>query len=122
MRPLAKKALGAAPPPGPFRREFWRSPLRGPWLTSALGSMLLPLLLIIGATGFLSHAAYQPDLGHNAILDPAHDFQPFIFSWPTSPSWLYALNQGLHVNVGIVAVPLLLAKLCWGFPPFFRGP
>src|SRR5205823_6032895 len=34
-------------PPGPFRPEFWRSPLRGPWLTSALGSLLLPLLLIV---------------------------------------------------------------------------
>jgi DMSO/TMAO reductase YedYZ molybdopterin-dependent catalytic subunit len=109
-------------PPGPFRPEFWRSPLRGPWLTSALGSLLLPLLLIVGATGFLSHAAYQPDLGHNAILDPAHDFQPFIFSWPTSPSWLYAFNQGLHVNVGIVAVPLLLAKLWSVIPRLFAWP
>jgi DMSO/TMAO reductase YedYZ molybdopterin-dependent catalytic subunit len=110
------------PPPGPFRPEFWRSPLRGPWLTAALGSLLLPLLLIVGATGFLSHTAYQPDLGHNAILDPAHDFQPFIFSWPTSPSWLYALNQGLHVNVGIVAVPLLLAKLWSVIPRLFVWP
>jgi DMSO/TMAO reductase YedYZ molybdopterin-dependent catalytic subunit len=109
-------------PPGPFRPEFWRSPLRGPWLTSMLGSLLLPLLVIVGATGFLSHAAYQPDLGHNAILDPAHDFQPFIFGWPTSPSWLYALNQGLHVNVGVVAVPLLLAKLWSVIPRLFAWP
>jgi len=109
-------------PPGPFRPGFWRSPLRGPWLTSVLGSLLLPLLLIVGATGFLSHTAYQPDLGHNAILDPTHDFQPFIFSWPTSPSWLYALNQGLHVNVGIVAVPLLLAKLWSVIPRLFAWP
>jgi DMSO/TMAO reductase YedYZ molybdopterin-dependent catalytic subunit len=87
-----------------------------------LGSLLLPLLLIVGATGFLSHAAYQPDLGHNAILDPARDFQPFIFSWPTSPSWLYALNQGLHVNVGVVAVPLLLAKLWSVIPRLFAWP
>jgi DMSO/TMAO reductase YedYZ molybdopterin-dependent catalytic subunit len=109
-------------PPGPFRPEFWRSPLRGPWLTSMLGSLLLPLLLIVAATGFLSHTAYQPDLARNAVLDRAHDFQPFIFSWPSSPSWLYALNQGLHVNVGIVAVPLLLAKLWSVIPRLFAWP
>ena len=28
-------------PPGPFRRSFWRSPVRGPWLTSVLGLVLL---------------------------------------------------------------------------------
>jgi DMSO/TMAO reductase YedYZ molybdopterin-dependent catalytic subunit len=112
----------AASPPAPFRPELWRSPLRGPWLTAMLGSLLLPLLLIVGATGFLSHTAYQPDLGHNAILDRARDFQPFIFTWPTSPSWLYALDQGLHVNVGIVAVPLLLAKLWSVIPRLFAWP
>jgi DMSO/TMAO reductase YedYZ molybdopterin-dependent catalytic subunit len=110
------------PPPGPFRPSFWRSPLRGPWLTSFLGTMLLPLVLVVGATGFLSHAAYQPDLGRNAILNPARDFQPFIFSWPTSPSWLYALNQGLHVTIGLVAVPLLLAKLWSVIPRLFAWP
>ncbi len=33
------------PPPGPFRPEFWRSPLRGPWLTSFLGTLLGPLIV-----------------------------------------------------------------------------
>ncbi len=87
-----------------------------------LGSLLLPLLVIIAATGFLSHAAYQPDLGRNAVLDRAHDFQPFIFSWPTSPSWLYGLTQGLHFNVGLVAVPFLLAKLWSVIPRLFAWP
>ena len=49
-------------PPGPFRPGFWRSPLRGPWLTAVLGSVLLVLVTIVAVTGFLSHAAYQPDL------------------------------------------------------------
>jgi DMSO/TMAO reductase YedYZ molybdopterin-dependent catalytic subunit len=110
------------PPLGPFRREFWRSPLRGAWLTSFLGTLLLPLVLVVGATGFISHAAYQPDLGHNALLGRAHDFQPFVFSWPTHPSWLYALTQGLHVTVGLVAVPLLLAKLWSVIPRLFAWP
>ena len=57
-----------SPPPGPFRPAFWRSPLRGPWLTAVLGSILLAAGDVVAVTGFLSHAAYQPDLGRNAIV------------------------------------------------------
>jgi DMSO/TMAO reductase YedYZ molybdopterin-dependent catalytic subunit len=109
-------------PPGPFRPEFWRSPLRGPWLTSFLGTLLLPLVLIVATTGFISHNAYQPQLPHNAFVDPAHDVLPFIHLWPTSPAWLYALTQGLHVTVGLVAIPLLLAKLWSVIPRLFAWP
>jgi DMSO/TMAO reductase YedYZ molybdopterin-dependent catalytic subunit len=116
------RAASLPAPPGPFRPGFWRSPLRGPWLTSFLGTLLFVLVLVVGATGFLSHAAYQPDLPHNAIVNPAYDFQPFIFSWPTSPSWLYAANQGLHVTAGLVAVPWLLAKLWSVIPRLFTWP
>jgi DMSO/TMAO reductase YedYZ molybdopterin-dependent catalytic subunit len=108
-------------PPGPTRESFWRSPLRGPWLTVTLGSLLLPLVLVVGATGFISNAAYQPSLGRNALLPPG-GVQPFGFGWPASPSWLYALNQGVHVTVGIVAVPLLLAKLWSVAPRLFAWP
>jgi DMSO/TMAO reductase YedYZ molybdopterin-dependent catalytic subunit len=107
------------PPPGPTRPTFWRSPLRGPWLTATLGSILLPLVLVVAATGFFSNAAYQPGLGRNALIPPGGP-QPFGFGWPASPSWLYAVNQGLHVTVGIVAVPLLLAKL-WSVAPRLFG-
>ncbi len=109
------------PPPGPFRRGFWRSPLRGPWLTAFLGSLLLILLTIVGVTGFLSHAAYQPDLGTNALI-PADRDLPLTFGWPSGPTWLYALNQGLHVNVGLLAIPLLLAKLWSVIPRLFAWP
>ena len=51
--------------------EFWRSPLRGPWLTSILGSALLPLIVICAVTGFLSHIAYFPDLGPALVPDSA---------------------------------------------------
>jgi DMSO/TMAO reductase YedYZ molybdopterin-dependent catalytic subunit len=108
-------------PPGPTRESFWRSPLRGPWLTATLGSLLLPLVLVVGVTGFISNAAYQPALGRNALLPPG-GVQPFGFGWPASPSWLYALNQGVHVTVGIVAVPLLLAKLWSVAPRLFAWP
>jgi len=116
------RLLPADPPPGPSRPGFWRSPLRGKWLTSALGSLLFPLVLLIGLTGFLSHAAYNPDLGHNAIVPAAHDFDLFLFDWPTSPSWLYAVTQGFHVIVGVTVIPLLLAKLWSVVPRLFGWP
>jgi DMSO/TMAO reductase YedYZ molybdopterin-dependent catalytic subunit len=108
-------------PPGPFRPGFWRSPLRGPWLTAALGSVLLALMTIVAVTGFLSHAAYQPDLGRNAIVDPGADL-PLVFDWPTRPRFLYAVTQGLHVNAGLVAIPFLLAKLWSVIPRLFAWP
>jgi DMSO/TMAO reductase YedYZ molybdopterin-dependent catalytic subunit len=113
--------LGLAAPPGPTRRGFWRSPLRGPWLTALLGSLLLVLLTIVAATGFLSHEAYEPSLGRNAIVPADRDLE-LPFGWPAGPTWLYALTQGLHVTVGIVAVPLLLAKLWSVIPRLFAWP
>ena len=38
---LRLKSRLASPPPGPFHRSFWRSPVRGPWLTSMFGLVLL---------------------------------------------------------------------------------
>ncbi|HEX2410296.1 MAG TPA: molybdopterin-dependent oxidoreductase [Solirubrobacteraceae bacterium] len=111
-----------SPAPGPFRPGFWRSPLRGPWLTAALGSVLLVLVTIVAVTGFLSHAAYEPDLPSNAVVPRDADLPLTFFSWPTGPPWLYALNQGLHVNVGLVAVPVLLAKLWSVIPRLFAWP
>jgi DMSO/TMAO reductase YedYZ molybdopterin-dependent catalytic subunit len=107
------------PPPGPFRPTFWKSPLRGTWLTAVLGSLLLVLVTVVAVTGFVSHAAYRPNLGHNALVDP--DLPLPGISLP-GPSWIYALNQGLHVNVGLVAVPLLLAKLWSVIPRLFVWP
>jgi DMSO/TMAO reductase YedYZ molybdopterin-dependent catalytic subunit len=111
-------------PPGPFRREFWRSPLRGPWLTSFLGTALLPLIAICAVTGFASHLAYFPDLGDNSITGPGSaPFDLYLFDWPTTgPPWLYALNQGLHVASGLAAIPLLLAKLWSAMPKLFEWP
>jgi len=115
------RLFAETPPPGPFRPEFWRSPLRGPWLTSILGSILLVLVTITAVTGFASHAAYNPDLGRNAILDPGNDL-PLTFDWFAGPSWLYALNQGLHVNVGLAGIALLLFKLWSVIPRLFVWP
>ena len=113
----------ANPPRGPFQRDFWGSPLRGPWLTSFLGSALLPLIVVCALTGFLSHVAYYPALGDNRIVDSGAVNVFFLpFDWPTSPSWLYALTQGLHIACGVAAIPILLAKLWSAMPKLFEWP
>ena len=114
------RLLPEQPPPGPSRPGFWRSPLRGTWLTSALGSLLFPAILLLGLTGFLSHVAYNPALGDNAVVPPGGNI--LLFDWPTSPSWLYAANQGFHVIAGITVLPLLLAKLWSVVPRLFGWP
>jgi DMSO/TMAO reductase YedYZ molybdopterin-dependent catalytic subunit len=113
---------GVKPPPlAPFRPGFFRSPLRGPWLTTLLGTLLLCGVTVVALTGFLSHAAYEPGIGRNGIVDPSRDL-PLGFGWPAAPVWLYGLTQSLHVNVGLVTVPLLLAKLWSVIPRLFAWP
>jgi len=120
---MRRPSFSSQPPPGPFRGEFWRSPLRGPWLTSFLGAALLPLIVICALTGFLSHAAYFTELGDNSITGPGSlGFDLYFFDWPTSPAWLYALTQGLHIVTGMAALPLLLAKLWSAMPKLFEWP
>ena len=111
------------PPPGPTRRSFWRSPIRGPWLTSVFGLMLLATIPVMFVTGLLSYAAYNPD------LSPVNDTTPgkgllgfYLFSWPTHPVWLYRLNQGVHVTLGLMLVPILLFKLWSVLPKLFEWP
>ncbi|MGW5637242.1 molybdopterin-dependent oxidoreductase [Streptomyces sp. NPDC003832] len=108
---------------GPFSPGFWRSPLRGPWLTSVLGVVLLAGITVLFVTGLLSYAAYNPD------LSPVNDKTPdkgllgfYLFSWPTDPHWLYRLNQGVHVTLGITLIPVLLAKLWSVVPRLFTLP
>ena len=104
--------------PGP-----WRSPLRGPWLTSVFGLVLLCGLPVVFVTGLLSYAAYNPDLSPVNDKTPAKGLLGFyLFAWPTHPDWLYRLNQGVHVTLGIVLVPVLLAKLWSVIPRFFAWP
>ncbi|PRX98115.1 molybdopterin-dependent oxidoreductase [Allonocardiopsis opalescens] len=115
--------LREGPPAGPTRPEFWRSPLRGPWLTSVLGLVLLAGTAVVFATGLLSYAAYNPDLA--AVNDRTPDkgwLGFYLFAWPTRPHWLYRLTQGVHVTLGIMLVPVLLAKLWSVIPKLFAWP
>ncbi|MFE3033954.1 molybdopterin-dependent oxidoreductase [Streptomyces canus] len=107
----------------PFAPSFWRSPLRGPWFTSVLGIVLLGGITLLFVTGLLSYAAYNPDLA------PVNDKTPdkgilgfYLFSWPTDPHWLYRLNQGVHVTLGITLIPVVLAKLWSVVPKLFTLP
>jgi DMSO/TMAO reductase YedYZ molybdopterin-dependent catalytic subunit len=118
-----KSRIPVSPPPGPFRRSFWRSPIRGPWLTSVLGLVLLAFIPVMFATGLLSYAAYNPDLGPVNDLTPGKGLLGFyLFSWPTHPIWLYRLNQGVHVTLGLTLVPVLLFKLWSVLPKLFEWP
>jgi DMSO/TMAO reductase YedYZ molybdopterin-dependent catalytic subunit len=112
-----------AGPPGPFRRSFWRSPIRGPWLTSVFGVVLLASIPVMFATGLLSYAAYNPDLSKVNDETPGKGLLGFyLFSWPTHPIWLYRFNQGIHVTLGLVLVPVVLFKLWSVLPKLFEWP
>ena len=110
-------------PPGPSRRSFWRSPVRGPWLTSVFGLVLLIGIPVMFATGLFSYAAYNPNLASVNDETPGKGLLGFyLFSWPTHPIWLYRLNQGTHVTLGLVLVPIVLFKLWSVLPKLFEWP
>ncbi|MBA3328408.1 MAG: molybdopterin-dependent oxidoreductase [Solirubrobacterales bacterium] len=124
-RPDARRLPLPQPPErGPFRRGFWRSPLRGPWLASLLSAALLPLIIITAVTGFLSHVAYETELTGNSITGSDGILAPVYraLDWPAGWAWLYAVNQGLHIVAGFAAAPLLLAKLWAVIPKLWERP
>jgi DMSO/TMAO reductase YedYZ molybdopterin-dependent catalytic subunit len=101
--------------------SLFRSPLRGPWLTSVFGLVLLVALPIVIVTGLLSYIAYGPRLGQAIPADVGWLRLPD-FGWPTRPSWLYRLTQGLHVGLGLLLIPVVLAKLWSVIPRLFVWP
>jgi DMSO/TMAO reductase YedYZ molybdopterin-dependent catalytic subunit len=96
--------------------------LRGPWLTSFLGTLLGVLVVVVAVTGLISQSSYQPQLVHNSPFGSSGLIGPLLALPASSPSWLYALSQGLHITVGLMAIPLLLAKLWSVFPRLFAWP
>ncbi|BBZ44231.1 molybdopterin-dependent oxidoreductase [Mycobacterium parmense] len=115
------RVLDKHPPPGVDRLQRWRSPLRGPWLTSVLGAALLVTLPIVIITGLLSYIAYGPQLGQAIPADVGWLKLP-TFDWPTDPAWLYRLSQGVHVGLGLILIPVVLAKLWSVIPRLFAWP
>lgn len=117
------RAVISHPPPGPlFKPGIWRSPLRGQWLTSLLGLVLLCGLPIVAVTGLLSYAAYDPRLPGNDETPGASLLKFFLFSWPTQPSWLYRVDQAIHITLGLALLPVVLAKLWSVLPKLFSWP
>lgn len=103
--------------------SLWRSPLRGPWLTSVLGLALLCGLPVVMITGLLSNAAYNPRLGN--VVAQGRGISPldfYLFTWPTHPDWLYALNQGVHVSLGLALIPVVIVKQWSVLPRLFVWP
>ena len=115
------RGLADHPPPGAKAVQRWRSPLRGLWLTSVLGSVLLVALPIVIITGLLSYIAYGPQFGQ-AIPGDVGWLKLPTFDWPASPAWIYRLNQGLHVGLGLILIPVVLAKLWSVIPRLFAWP
>jgi len=118
---LLRQAI-TRPPPGPFRPGAWRSPLRGRWLTSLLGLVLLIGLPVMVLTGLLSYAAYNPRLLGNDQTPGAPLLKFFLFSWFTHPSWIYRTSQGIHIALGLALTPIVLVKLWSVLPKLFSWP
>ena len=106
---------------GTRRALRWRSPIRGPWLTSMFALPLLVGLPVVIVTGLLDWIAYGPQFGQSIPGDVGGLHLPW-FEWPAGPSWLFRLTEGLHVGLGIVLVPVVLAKLWSVIPKLFTGP
>ena len=121
MSQLAERVRQQLPTPATLHTR-WRSPIRGPWLTSVFGSILLIGIPVEFLTGLVSWAAYNPRLAGNDE-NPDHGILGFyLFNWITSPSWIYRVSQGIHVLFGLALVPILLAKLWSVIPKLFAWP
>ncbi len=83
------------------------SPLHDEWVSSVLGVALGVAFTLCFVTGLVDYAAQHP---------------PSWFHLPTHPLELYRVNEGVHVLTGIVAIPLLVAKLWAVWPKLFHWP
>lgn len=88
-------------------RHALAAPSRNPRTAVVLGRLLATAFLLCFATGLYSHF----------IQDPL----PWMV-FPTRPSWLYQVNQGIHITSGIICFPLIFAKLYAVFPELFQSP
>jgi DMSO/TMAO reductase YedYZ molybdopterin-dependent catalytic subunit len=117
---LGELVTGA--PFSPFSPRRWRSPLRGPWLTSVFGAVLLVGIPVEFITGLLSYDSYNPRLGHNNPTPHTGILSFYLFSWWSAPQWLFRLTEGIHIGLGLVLTPVLLAKLWSVIPKLFAWP
>lgn len=89
-----------------IRRRF-HSPLHSEWLAAVMGIALGVSFTVCFLTGMVDYLAQHP---------------PYWFHLPVRPVNLFRITEGVHVLTGIIAIPLLLAKLWVVYPNFFAYP
>jgi DMSO/TMAO reductase YedYZ molybdopterin-dependent catalytic subunit len=88
-------------------RQRFHSPLHSEWLAAVMGIALGVSFTVCFLTGMVDYLAQNP---------------PAWFHLPVHPVNLYRVTEGIHVLTGIVAIPLLLAKLWVVYPNLFSYP
>jgi DMSO/TMAO reductase YedYZ molybdopterin-dependent catalytic subunit len=83
------------------------APSRTPRTAVVLGRLLAIAFLLCFGTGIFSHFLQNP-------LPWMH--------FPTRPTFLYQLTQGIHITAGILCFPLIFGKLYAVFPELFQTP
>jgi DMSO/TMAO reductase YedYZ molybdopterin-dependent catalytic subunit len=78
----------------------------------------MPIVIL---TGLVSYIAYGPQFDQ-ALPTHVGWLKLPTFYWPTHPVWLYRVSQGLHVGLGLVLIPVVLAKLWSVIPRLFVWP
>ena len=76
-------------------------------MATVLGRLLGIAFIVTFGTGLYSHFLQDP--------------LPWMV-FPTRPTFLYQLSQGIHITAGIACVPLILGKLYVVFPELFQTP
>lgn len=88
-------------------RARFHSPLHSEWLAVLLGLGLGVSFTVCFLTGIVDYLAEHPGSWFQLPLHPVNFFR---------------VTEGVHVVTGIIAVPLLLAKLWVVYPNFFTYP
>lgn len=88
-------------------RRSLAAPSRNPRMAVVIGRLLAIAFLLCFGTGLYSHFLQDP--------------LPWMV-FPTRPTTLYQVSQGIHITAGILCFPLLFAKLYIVFPELFQTP
>lgn len=88
-------------------RRSLAAPSRNPRMAVVVGRLLAIAFLLCFATGIYSHFLQDP--------------LPWMV-FPTRPTGLYQVSQGIHITAGILCFPLLFAKLYVVYPELFQTP
>jgi DMSO/TMAO reductase YedYZ molybdopterin-dependent catalytic subunit len=88
-------------------RARFHSQLHSEWLAAVMGITLGVSFTVCFVTGMVDYLAQHP---------------PYWFHLPVRPVNFFRVTEGVHVLTGIIAIPLVLAKLWVVYPNFFAYP